>query len=336
ELAAFATAAARRYSGTWPDSGAPGRVLPRVRAFQAWNEPNLPRYLAPQWVVRGGRWVPWAPGHYRLMLNAFAAAVRGVQPDATVVTAGLAPNGEGADGAGRMTPVRFLRALLCLGPPPSGGPVVCPQRADFDVLAFHPLSVDDPDRAARSALDVAVGDVGKVGAIVHEAARHRLLARGAPRLWITELNWTTGAIARGDRAAAVGRGLHRLWAAGAQQVTWHFLEDPPDLPGREAGLRRRGARGPLTGPPKAYARGFARPFDAARIDRRHVAVWAVPDADGPARLQRWRGGRGGGWRTVHRFTVVHRDAPVQRTISVHRVRLRFVTAAGASAAVVVR
>jgi hypothetical protein len=305
-------------------------VLPRVRAFQAWNEPNLPQYLSPQWVVRSGHWVPWAPEHYRMMLNAFAGAVRAVQPDATIVSAGLAPNGEGADGAGRMTPVRFLRALLCLGPPPSGGPVPCSARPDFDVLAFHPLSVESPDAAARSSLDVAVGDVGKVQAVLREAERHGLLARGAPRLWITELNWTTGAIPAGRRAAAVGRGLHRLWAAGASQVTWHFLEDPPDLPGREAGLRGR------DGAPKAYARGFAVPFDAARVDARRVAVWAVSGARGRARVERWRGGR---WRVVRRVAAARAEVPVQVVVRAGRgpARLRFVTGAGAaSAAITVR
>jgi hypothetical protein len=335
ELAAFATAVARRYSGSWPDPARPGRMLPRVRAFQAWNEPNLPQYLSPQWVVRGGRWVPWAPGHYRMMLNAFAGAVRAVQPGATVVSAGLAPNGEGADGAGRMTPVRFLRALLCLGPPPAGGPVRCPARADFDVMAFHPLSVDNPDLAAASALDVAVGDLGKVGAVLRLAERHGLLARGAPRLWVTELNWTTGAIPAARRAAAVGRGLHRLWAAGASQVTWQFLEDPPGMPDREAGLRRHGTRGPLTGAPKAYARGFSVPFDAARVSARRVAVWGVSAAGGRARVQRRRGGR---WRTVRRVARVRSDRPVQVLLAARGpVRVRFVTPAGrASAALTVR
>jgi hypothetical protein len=333
ELGAFATAVARRYSGSWPDPQRPGRALPRVAAFQAWNEPNLPNYLTPQWVVRGGRWVPWAPVHYRLMLNAFAAAVRAVQPRATIVSAGLAPNGEGADGAGRMTPVRFLRAMLCLGAPPSDGPVSCPAPADFDVLAFHPLSVGDPDARARSALDVSVGDVEKVGAVLRLAERHGLLARPAPSLWITELNWTSAAIPADRRAAAVGRGLHRLWAAGAQQVTWHFLEDPPDLPDREAGLRTRGAAGPLSGARKAYARGFALPFDVGRIDAGRVGAWAVPNVDGPLRLQRRRGAR---WVTVSRVPRARRDRPVRFVVRAGGgVRLRVAGAGMASAAIAV-
>jgi hypothetical protein len=332
ELAAFATAVARRYSGTWPDPARPGMVLPRVSAFQAWNEPNLPRYLSPQWVVRGGRWVPWAPAHYRRMLNAFAAAVRAVQPGATIVAAGLAPDGEGGDGAGRMTPVRFLRALLCLGPPPGGGPVACPEKPDFDVLAFHPLSVGEPDRPASSSLDASVADVGKVVKILRSAQHHHLLARRSPRLWITELNWSTAAIPQARRAAVVGRGLHRLWVAGARLVTWHFLEDPAR--GHRAGLWVRGARGPLTGRPKVYARGFALPVDVASVGRGRAAVWAVPSVDGVLRVEVRRGQR---WRVVRRVRQARRDHPVQVEFR-GRVgaRLRVVSGGVASVALTVR
>jgi hypothetical protein len=332
ELAAFATAVARRYSGRWPDPARVGKTLPRVTVFQAWNEPNLPRYLSPQWVVHGGRWVPWAPAHYRRMLNAFAAAVRAVQPDATIVAAGLAPNGEGADGAGRMTPVRFLRALLCLGPPPGGGAVACREKPDFDVLAFHPLSVGSPDRPAPSSLDVSVADVGKVTAILRAAARRRLIVRRAPRLWITELNWTASAIPAARRAGVVGRGLHRLWAAGAGLVTWQFLEDP--VRGHRPGLRARGPGGPMTGRPKAYARGFALPVDVASVGRGRVAVWAVPAVDGGLRVEVRRGRR---WHVVRRVRGVRRERPVQ--VVVHGragARVRVVSGRVASVALVAR
>ena len=47
----FAKAVARRYSGSFnPGTG----VLPRVRYFQAWTEPNLPYHLSPQWIRVAG------------------------------------------------------------------------------------------------------------------------------------------------------------------------------------------------------------------------------------------------------------------------------------------
>ena len=50
-LQAFAQALARRYDGAFPDPRMPGQGLPQVKYFQAWNEPNLARYLEPQWVA---------------------------------------------------------------------------------------------------------------------------------------------------------------------------------------------------------------------------------------------------------------------------------------------
>ncbi|MGD0452630.1 MAG: hypothetical protein ABSB69_03465, partial [Solirubrobacteraceae bacterium] len=109
-LEEFATALARRYDGSFPDPAAPGGVLPHVRLFQAWNEPNLTRYLEPQWVVEERRWRAFAPLLYRQMLNGFYAGVKSVQSSDVVVAAGIAPNGD-AEGVGRMQPVRFLREL---------------------------------------------------------------------------------------------------------------------------------------------------------------------------------------------------------------------------------
>jgi hypothetical protein len=71
----FAQAAARRYSGHFPDPLHSGRYLPRVRWWEAWNEPNLPEYLTPQYVKRGRRYVAFSPGLYRGLLNAFYAGV---------------------------------------------------------------------------------------------------------------------------------------------------------------------------------------------------------------------------------------------------------------------
>ena len=64
--------------------------LPQVRYYQAWNEPNLFSYLNPQW----NGTAPVAPAHYREMLNAFYAAVKGVDPGNVVITAGNSPYGD--------------------------------------------------------------------------------------------------------------------------------------------------------------------------------------------------------------------------------------------------
>ena len=55
DLQAFAAAAARRYDGTFTRSD--GTVLPRVRYWTAWNEPNSPVFLRPQYKRVGTTWV---------------------------------------------------------------------------------------------------------------------------------------------------------------------------------------------------------------------------------------------------------------------------------------
>ena len=51
DLRSFATAAATRYSGRYV--GPDGKVLPRVSSWVAWNEPNNPVFMRPQYVRSG-------------------------------------------------------------------------------------------------------------------------------------------------------------------------------------------------------------------------------------------------------------------------------------------
>jgi hypothetical protein len=308
----FATAVARRYSGTYPNPLEPGHTLPRVKLFEAWNEPNLARYLEPQWVVERGRWVAFSPLVYRGLLNAFYAAVKAVAPSDVVIAAGIAPNGEPA-GVGRMTPLRFLRGMLCLE---GGERTACSDPAHFDVFAFHPLSFEGPDLPAHSSQDVAISDIAKVTDLLARADRLRTaLPRGPKPVWVTELNWESapqsshGVPAR-LQARWISRALHRLWIAGVTLADWQFLIDPyPDLPlatptggtvavSRPAGLYSAAPGGnPADARPKPFLRGFTLPFDPLRVDRGHVRVWALlMRPDQPVLLQ--RRARGGAWRTI--------------------------------------
>jgi hypothetical protein len=341
----FATAVARRYDGSFPDPLQPAAALPRVRLFQAWNEPNLARYLEPQWVAVGGRWRAFSPLIYRQLLDAFYAAVKGVALSDVVIAAGIAPNGEPA-GVGRMTPLRFLRALLCLEGP---APHTCSDPAHFDVLAFHPLSFESPDRPAASSQDVAIADIAKVTALLAAARRAgTALPRARKALWVTELNWESApAAAHGVpprlQALWVSRALHRLWVAGVGLVDWQFLVDPyPDLElatptggelqvSRPAGLYSPGPGGDFASArAKPFLRGFALPFDPLRVDRRRIRVWALLSASRQAvalqRLSR------GGWRTIAKLRA-DGHAVLNTLLSLRgAATLRVLDASGSSAA----
>ncbi len=343
----FASAVARRYDGSFPDPLEAGRALPRVRLLEAWNEPNLARYLEPQWVAEGGRWRAFSPLLYRQLLNAFYAAVKAVEPSDTVIATGVAPNGE-APGVGRMTPVRFLREMLCLegeteakaGPrverggarktkkaragkalrASTGEDTACPDPPHFDVLAFHPLSFESPDRSAASSQDVAIADIAKVTGLLARAERAGTALPRARRksVWVTELNWESAPQAAHGvpgrlQASWISRALHRLWIAGVGMAEWQFLVNPyPGTPlatstggvvyvPRPAGLYSAGVvdgrSEPAVARPKPFLLGFAFPFDPLRVDREHVRVWALLVRPGE-RVLLQRLARGGRWRTV--------------------------------------
>jgi hypothetical protein len=363
-LEEFAAALARRYDGSFPDPATPGRALPRVRLFQAWNEPNLARYLEPQWVAAGGRWHAFSPLLYRQLLNAFYAGVKSVQPADVVISAGVAPNGEPA-GEGRMAPVTFLREMLCLGPARRS----CPDPPHFDVLAFHPLSVGDPDLPAASLLDVSISDTAKITGLLKQAERDgTALPTGEKPVWVTELNWESAPQAQGGvparlQAQWISRALHRLWIAGVGLVDWQFLVDPypaerANTPTggiveyqRPAGLYSAGVGGnPESARPKPFLQGFTFPFDPLRVNRKHVRVWALLTVPGEAvLLQRWgiarrRGrvepvkpGRTGtaSWRTIARLHA-DRSGVLNILVSLHgAARLRLQSGALTSSSTVV-
>lgn len=344
-FAAFATAVARRYDGAFPDPLEPGATLPRVRLFQAWNEPNLARYLEPQWIAEDGHWRAFSPLIYRQLLNAFYAAVKAVAPSDVVVAAGIAPNGEPA-GVGRMTPLRFLRALLCLE---GAARRACPDPPHFDVLAFHPLSFESPDRPAASSQDVAIADIAKVTTLLAAARRAgTALPRAHKALWVTELNWESApAAAHGVpvrlQALWVSRALHRLWIAGVSLADWQFLVDPyPDLElatptggelqvSRPAGLYSPGPGGNFaTARAKPFLRGFTLPFDPLRVDRRRVRVWALLRRPRQTvTLQRLA--PGGIWQTIAKLHA-NGQAVLNTLLSLRgAAELRVVSATGASA-----
>jgi hypothetical protein len=325
-LEEFASALARRYDGSFPDAGAPGGVLPRVSLFQAWNEPNLTRYLEPQWVVQEGHWTAFSPLLYREMLNGFYAGIKSVEPSDTVVAAGIAPNGD-PEGVGRMQPVRFLTEMLCLrrkssrrGEVRRAVLVSCPDPPHFDVLAFHPLSVGDPDLPASTSLDVSISDAAKITGLLDQAERlGTALPRTVKPVWVTELNWesapqTPHGVPGALQAQWVSRALHRLWIAGISLVAWQFLVDP--YPGvraatpsggiveypRPAGLYSAGIGGnPESAQPKPFLRAFTFPFDPLRANAKQVRVWALlTHPRQPVLLQRERC-TGGRWGTVARL-----------------------------------
>jgi hypothetical protein len=267
------------------------------------------------------------------MLNAFYFAVKAVDPRDVVATAGTAPNGDVRDGQGRMAPVRFWQALLCLGTPPKITLEPCPDPAHFDVLVHHPFSISDPDRPASSALDVSITDLGKLRRLLTIAQRTgRVFPASGTRLWATELNYDSkppdpqGATAR-TLERWVPRALELLWRQGVDLVTWEFVRDPPSKLNHPAGLYQvdpAAPDDPRRDRPKPVLNAFRFPFTAQRTARGRVRLWALlpPRAGRTVSLQRRVHGR---WRRIARVRA-NRFGLVDRAVALRgRAWLRLAT-----------
>jgi hypothetical protein len=295
----FAHAAALRYSGRWPDPLAPGHYLPRVRFWEAWNEPNLSLYLTPQWTRTGGRWTPASPNIYRHLLNAFYSGIKIVSRKNVVVAGATAPFGDLNPGQPRMQPVTFVRTLLCLRGArlTSAG---CKDRAHFDVLDHHPFDIGGPLKPALDAGDVATPDMGKLTRLLRAAGRGGTIApRGRKRVWATELLWESRppapeGVPPQQQAHWLEQALYVLWRAGVDTIFWLQIVDDPPPHGLAAGLYFGSGRA------KPAATAFRFPFVTVRESPRLIRAWGRAPAGGTLLIQVHRGKA---WITLRRMKV---------------------------------
>ena len=226
----FAAALAGRYSGTFDPPGS-ALVLPRVRYFQALNEPNLSTYLTPQWDGRR----PVSPELYRALLNAFYERVKAVHPDNVVVSAGTAPFGSPPGGYG-MRPLEFWQSLLCLGRyPGSLLPSDCGDPVQVDVVAHHPITGRPRSVADRG--DITIPELGDLQGMVRAAeAAGTVVPAGTRPLWVTELWWETdppdrfAMVTVGQQARWIAEGLYLIWKQGIDVTILFLIRDQPYQP----------------------------------------------------------------------------------------------------------
>jgi hypothetical protein len=328
---AFATALARRYSGSYADPQNPGSTLPGVRYYQAWNEPNLSLYLAPQWKRSASGYTPESPVLYRGLLNAFYTGVKSILPHAVVGTGGTAPYGDPAGGP-RMTPAQFVRTLLCVSVELSPQP--CPNPAHFDALAHHPYAIGPPFTAALEPDDVSIPDFFKLERVLTVAERSgRALPAGPKALWATEVSYDSDppdpkAVPMPTYDKWVAETLYELWSEGVSVVTWYLIEDQPPNPdyadSYQSGMYF------INGQPKQAQRAFRFPLV---VDTRHPKrplLWLRTPAAGTLVVRDRVAGR---WRSVLTRTVA-RDQIVERRLTPAQGRAAFRASVGGDASLV--
>ena len=297
----FAKAVAQRYSGSFKPVGA-AEALPRVRFYEAWNEPNLPYFLAPQGSSRSGT----SANHYRKLLSSFYEAVKSVSPGNKVIAGATAPYGRDTQDRlkKRTRPVAFLRHLLCLKP--KGGKTSCPNKAKFDILSHHGINTTgDPRVPALDRDDASTADLGKVKSLLRRAERLGTVSPGNARprqLWVTEF-WINSdpPSSRGPKPRVQARwlqdSLFLFSRSGVNRAIYFLLSDlPPELSFESAygaGLFYG------QGKPKPSFQAFRASLNARRTaGGKKIAVWINRPAEEAVQLQ----ARGPlGWATIRSF-----------------------------------
>ena len=227
DLQAFAYAAAQRYSGTFMDTRT-GRVLPRVSRWLAWNEPNNPVFLQPQFTKVNNKWRAAAPAAYAHICNAVYAGVHLAGGPEQVACGATAPRGSNAPSSSRpsISPLAFLKAAKAAG------------MRTFDAWAHHPyygIPFEKPSTRARgSAIEL-----GNINELVDTVTR----LYGDKPIWITEYGYQTKppdpyfGVSWAKQAAYV----KQAYAIAKRNpridlFTWFLLRDNPSIGGWQSGL----------------------------------------------------------------------------------------------------
>jgi hypothetical protein len=205
DLRKFAQAAATRYSGTFtPNLPAVPNTqeqeldpLPAVRHWLAWNEPNNPVFLFPQFIrIKKGIWLKQAAKHYARICNAIVAGIHRARAlrGEKIACGVTAPRGNNNPRSRRqsISPISFVRQMKRFG------------AKGFDAYAHHPYyghRRETPKYKPRlnKGPKIVGGPVvlGNINDLTREVTR----LWGRKPIWITEYGYQT----KPDRHLAVTR-----------------------------------------------------------------------------------------------------------------------------------
>jgi hypothetical protein len=268
--AEFATAIARRYSGSFVPSADPGPApppnedqsilgqifgpftggggaraaqadgaLPSVDSYALWNEPNIPALLMPQW--KGA--TPVSPDRYRLMVRAAYPAVKAVSRGAQVLIGNTSSTG-GRRGSGPVAPLEFLRELACVDS--KLRPRKTPECAGFqpvpgDGWAHHPYSQNErPPRRSSPRTergDLRMADLPVLASTLSRLAKAKRISRSNAAIYLTEFGYETGRIRGRPTISQTTQARWLTWAESiAERVpavksfAQFLLRDQPPAP----------------------------------------------------------------------------------------------------------
>jgi putative glycosyl hydrolase len=222
DLQSFVTAAAKRYSGKTKD--ATGATIARVSKWIAWNEPNNPVFLRPQFVKRGAAWAMQSPITYASMCNAVVKGVKSVYVSNKVACGVTSPRGNNQPGTLRssVSPLAFMRAMKNAG------------AAGFDAYAHHPYygfpteTPNTPPPPAKRGAPPTASTLGNFADFTRELAR----VYPGKRIWITEYGYQTNppdtlfGVTPGKQALYMKQAWTKLSAnQKVDMMIWFLLRD---------------------------------------------------------------------------------------------------------------
>jgi hypothetical protein len=235
DLQAFAVAAANRYSGSYQVGN--GQALPGVKYWLAWNEPNNPVFLKPQFKRVGGKWTyKGAQDYARICAAVYAGVHSTLLRDEKVACGVTAPRGNNSPTSERpsVSPLAFLRAVKAAG------------LKRFDAWAHHPYygsklesPSTPPPRNSQGGSPNSV-TLGNLNSLVSELTR----LYGPKRVWITEYGYQTNppdeffGVSYSKQASYLGQafGIARR-NSRVDMMLWYLLQDEPTLGGWQSGLQ---------------------------------------------------------------------------------------------------
>jgi hypothetical protein len=245
DLRNFALAAAKRYSGSFKRDD--GTKLPAVRKWLAWNEPNNPVFLKPQWAKVGrrcavvknhkcvrfvARYAPVGAKAYVGICTAIWTGIHSSHLAKEVVGCGATdPRGNNAARNSRpsISPVAFLADLRHYGL----------KRSHFDVYAHHPYygrPSESPTTMPKGKQTVTLANISVLTKLLGKLY-------GNKKLWITEYGYQTSPPDKsfGVSWARQAKYLTQAYAVARKNpritmMLWFLIRDEGRLGGWQSGL----------------------------------------------------------------------------------------------------
>lgn len=193
-------------------AAATARYAPQgVHAWEVWNEPNI-----------SGAWAPKPDAQrYAQVLMATSKAIRSVDASATIVSGGLSPAGDQADGA-TIAPLTFLKSVYAAG-----------AGSSFTAVGMHPYSFP--------AMPMQKG-TEDWNSFIRLPLLHDLMAQHgdvAKKIWFTEFGAPTGTSPQSISADAQSAGIQQafdqlqLWPWAGPLFYYSIKDSGTNLTDRE-------------------------------------------------------------------------------------------------------